>query len=115
VRRGFGKKDGLSATLSLIGYQHLPQEIYIDRHGHINPAITASEKSQDASAAGVTTWPTKLGDRARRPYATWRTIHRLIMFMRFLGRGCFDGRTTRVVIAPFLFPPGIPAHFYPES
>jgi triacylglycerol lipase len=35
----------------LLGYQHLPQEFYIDRHGDINPAITASEKSQDASAA----------------------------------------------------------------
>jgi DNA-binding FadR family transcriptional regulator len=36
---------------SLLGYQHLPQEIYIDRHGEIQPAISDSEKSQDASAA----------------------------------------------------------------
>ena len=35
----------------LLGYQHLPQEIYIDRHGQIQPAISDSEKSQDASAA----------------------------------------------------------------
>jgi triacylglycerol lipase len=35
----------------LLGYQHLLQEIYIDRHGHINLAITASEKSQDACAS----------------------------------------------------------------
>jgi hypothetical protein len=35
----------------LLGYQHLPQEIYIDRHGQIQSAISDSEKSQDASAA----------------------------------------------------------------
>jgi Lipase (class 3) len=35
----------------LLGYRHLPQEHYIDRHGLVNLAMTEREKSQDASDA----------------------------------------------------------------